>query len=862
MNSGEFRHAVNRAFGGAARGGWLAAFLLLAFGFPAANPAAARGPEPEPEPAVKTDAQEGESSKTPPADQPPADEALLAPSQEFDDPPAPFVPLNPRTVEERQRLEAIQDYVAARSLERRRQLGQARLLLLEAIRKDPNNAAIHRRLTRVCLALGQIDRAYEACKTAVSLDPNDSESIQMLLLFTQRTGDLADQERVLNEILANPKLKPDSGAALLALRNLGLLLAMRPDRREEAADALEKVVAALDRKEAEQLSPGEMRRILGEPASAYGRFGEVLLEAGRFDAARLAFERGLVYSPDDPNLKTGLARVSLRGDRPERTLELIESVARTKPRVPVVYRTMVEAYDSLGRRGEALPKLESMLKEDADNPALQAVLASELANAGRKKEAIDLFLKGLRRPGGAGLIGAESEGLRTLGRLLIEENRTDELLEIFGLLLATPNGMLAAQPLVNEVTRNAEAARRAVERGTDLLSEDPPKLDARLMIALSEIAATLKDGPGVIRLARLATRRDPKLQTYLELYTALNEYGQPGEAAGALGEIVEKFAETRNPRTYVMLAQAKLRAKDFEGAATAALEARRLGENDPEMSRYAGYILSQAGKHEEAVAIGRALIEADANDSKGRQMLFQALVEAERLPEALALAEASMKLDPENPDHNAMLGDALELSGREDEAVEHLRKALARFEDDPENELRIGQRLSALLVKLNRNGPGREVLEVLYAKYPDDPGVNNDLGYLYAEQGIELEKAESMVRLALRDDPENASYLDSLGWALFKQGRHKEAVEYLERAVKNYPLATGSATLWDHLGDAYFELKEYGKAREAWRKAEEIAASDKPPDRRLEDIRRKFKLLDQVEADGGARPAEGEAPRP
>ena len=77
---------------------------------------------------------------------------------------------------------------------------------------------------------------------------------------------------------------------------------------------------------------------------------------------------------------------------------------------------------------------------------------------------------------------------------------------------------------------------------------------------------------------------------------------------------------------------------------------------------------------------------------------------------------------------------------------------------------------------------GEAELEILFAKNPDDPGVNNDLGYLYADQGKNLEKAEAMIRKAVAEEPDNYAYLDSLGWVLFKRGKFQEARGPLEKA--------------------------------------------------------------------------------
>ena len=58
---------------------------------------------------------------------------------------------------------------------------------------------------------------------------------------------------------------------------------------------------------------------------------------------------------------------------------------------------------------------------------------------------------------------------------------------------------------------------------------------------------------------------------------------------------------------------------------------------------------------------------------------------------------------------------------------------------------------------------GEQVLEEVLAEDPDDPSVNNDLGYLYADQGKNLEKAEKMIRKAVEAEPDNDAYQDSMG---------------------------------------------------------------------------------------------------
>ena len=74
---------------------------------------------------------------------------------------------------------------------------------------------------------------------------------------------------------------------------------------------------------------------------------------------------------------------------------------------------------------------------------------------------------------------------------------------------------------------------------------------------------------------------------------------------------------------------------------------------------------------------------------------------------------------------------------------------------------------------------------MLLQRNPDEPGPNNDLGYLYAEQGKNLEKAEvDDPQGPARKSPTSFAYLDSLGWVLFKRGKLKEALEPLKKAAE------------------------------------------------------------------------------
>ena len=87
-----------------------------------------------------------------------------------------------------------------------------------------------------------------------------------------------------------------------------------------------------------------------------------------------------------------------------------------------------------------------------------------------------------------------------------------------------------------------------------------------------------------------------------------------------------------------------------------------------------------------------------------------------------------------------------------------------------------------------------------------------------------LDMAREGYQKALKQEPENAAFLDSMAWVLFRLKQPKEALEFQLQALKHQK--EPDATLHDHLGDIYLALKEPQKARDQWEKALSIEPSD------------------------------------
>ena len=100
----------------------------------------------------------------------------------------------------------------------------------------------------------------------------------------------------------------------------------------------------------------------------------------------------------------------------------------------------------------------------------------------------------------------------------------------------------------------------------------------------------------------------------------------------------------------------------------------------------------------------------------------------------------------------------------------------------------------------------------------------NNYAYYLSELDEQLEKAEQMSYKTIKAEPENATYLDTYAWILFKQGRYAEAKIYIDQTLQYDPDA--SAVLLEHAGDIYAKCGEMTQAVSYWEQSLAKASDD------------------------------------
>jgi tetratricopeptide (TPR) repeat protein len=100
---------------------------------------------------------------------------------------------------------------------------------------------------------------------------------------------------------------------------------------------------------------------------------------------------------------------------------------------------------------------------------------------------------------------------------------------------------------------------------------------------------------------------------------------------------------------------------------------------------------------------------------------------------------------------------------------------------------------------------------------PDYATALNYLGYMWADRNENLIEAKKFIGLALKEQPDNSAFLDSMAWAVFREGDYKEALRWQLKALKH--AKEDDPEIFLHLGEIYHALKNDTKAREYLDKA-------------------------------------------
>jgi tetratricopeptide (TPR) repeat protein len=419
------------------------------------------------------------------------------------------------------------------------------------------------------------------------------------------------------------------------------------------------------------------------------------------------------------------------------------------------------------------------------DPGYYFLLARHLESVGRVDEAIKAHERAIALDPGSAELRAELAGLYA---------RQDNALDA----VANAEAALARDAANQEANRILGTVYAAyAERRLSLReSDDPATYPARAIAALekargdgADIGLDLVLGRLYIQtkafdkavpvLSRVVESQPTLVDAAILLSTAQEGAGQTDEAVDTLQRVLAD--QPGSFRAQMRLAEVYEQDEQWSQAADALARAQTLNPRAQVIARRRAVALLSAGRAPEARDLLQATIGSGRAEAKDPVLLY-----------LLAESQRVMK------DLDAALATAQQLIAASPTDVRGLHV------------------LSLILQDKGDLKGAEKALRDLIARDPMDANALNSLGYMLAEHSDRLPEAVTLLQRALKIEPGNPSYLDSLGWAYFQQGRLDLADGPLTEAAEKLK---SSSVVQDHLGDLRFKQRRFADAAAAWERA-------------------------------------------
>ncbi|OLE81021.1 MAG: hypothetical protein AUF76_13735 [Acidobacteria bacterium 13_1_20CM_2_65_9] len=606
---------------------------------------------------------------------------------------------------------------------------------------------------------------------------------------------------------------------------------------------------------AAQIAPAPSTNV----AEAYAQFllGHHLEEDDNADGAIAAYKRAMALDPAAADITAQLAGLYLRQNKIQDAMSTAEQALKIAPAnseanrvLGIVYAALAEtsggknakADDNLAKAIRHLELAIAHQQAGVSDPNVRATLSRAYINSGAFDKAIPLLTDLVKQETGWGdgpmlLAEAYAGAGRTKDAITWLEEEND------------PRLMGALGDFYEREQRWTDAAK-AYERA---MQRTPRNQDLKTRYASVLLKTGSRDDVGKARdvLTEVVSAR-PDVQS---LYLLSQAQRRLGDAKAAEASARRAIAQnSKSPWGYYALAEALEERRQYQSVVNELAPAVADFRGKPADSSFGvslllphlGFAYQELGQHDKAIAVFEEAHKLSPKDPAVSSYLIEANIAAKKYAAAADLARAAVADNPDNLRLMRLQAQALRHSGKADQGIAVLEDAVRKHADDPTAYVALAQ----LYSDVDRGGQAVKVLQDAQSKFPSDTSIVfelgavydkqkkfadaeatfkqllarepensaalNYLGYMLAERGERLDESVNLLKKALQIEPENGSYLDSLGWAYFKSDKLDLAEDSLRRAADQ--LKTNSV-IQDHHGDVLFKLGRVDEAIAAWTRA-------------------------------------------
>lgn len=557
-----------------------------------------------------------------------------------------------------------------------------------------------------------------------------------------------------------------------------------------------------------EVALSQFRMILDRvPDSSKARLmtAQVLLAQKRTDDAIAEIKKVLALNDGDASAHHLLGSAYMSQGLFDEGIRELNRATRLDPKLAIAHLKKGVFYFGKGREAEGVTELSTAVQVAPDVHNSRLMLASYYHSKGKSSKALSVINEGVTgRKKDAPLLCAMAAlnfatGNREQGVRALEQAK--KLDPAFPASYHNLAGFYAA----------AGEYQKAISEFDLLLKQDPTNLRAVLGIAaLSEISGN--EGDALAYYERGAKSRAP--EAFLALAGYHQKKGSYGKAVKVLDEAIRL-----DPRPVVML-EAKGRIlvtqKQYKRAIKTFDELEALDQGRGIALKIAAY--TAMGDGAKAVEQARKLISRRPGATQGYLLLASVYRGLGDIPAAIAEAQKAMRADARSVEARLTLGSLHQARKENDKAQSLYQEALILDPDSAPAQF-------ALAALLDQTGKKREAAAkyrtILDRNDTFVPALNN-LAYLSADGYGSKEEALRLAVTAFKLQPGDAGIMDTVGYALIKNGRTQDAVKVMERAAALLP---NDPSVSYHLGLAYHLAGDRARSEQALRRSLSLGES-------------------------------------
>lgn len=526
--------------------------------------------------------------------------------------------------------------------------------------------------------------------------------------------------------------------------------------------------------------------------------------SGNFDAAYDLLQHSLTINPNAAEAYFMLSFYDgiLKND--SAALADVKKASELNPANNAYLERLGAGYFSINNLAEATKAYEKLAKNSPERSDVLDILAQLY---GRQKD-YDKMLDVLERM--ETLEGANED--LTLAKMRVyslQGKKQEEFNELKSMAAKYPNDMNYRVMMGNWLLQNGKADE-AYRQYAEVLQAEPENTNARM--SMIDYYRTTKQPlrADSLQEALLVSTKTPTDSKIVLIRQAVAESEQQG---GDSSKVLNLFR--------------KILAQPQETSDMAEL--------------YAAYMTLKKMPQDSISKVLETVLAISPDNAGARLQLIQAEWGEQDFDRVAELSRQAIDYNPDELAFYYFLGLAYVQKDDDDSALDALRRGVSQITKQSNKDL-----VSDFYAIMGDILHDKGLAEEAYAAYDsclqwkdDNLGCLNNYAYYLSEEDRELAKAEQMSYRTVQAEPDNATFLDTYAWILFKRKKYAEAMQYINMAVDND--TTKSAVIIEHAGDIHAVNGDTDGAVKFWQQALEAGAENDKA------IRRKIKLKKYVE---------------